>query len=94
MRHELTNWSLIIGDNPYQAPENNVTCLYGIRVNDGKIIQTSYIVSSSGREVTTYSGSVYVLKDIDPNYLKWMSDHNIKYNPENPISWRKFNIKN
>ena len=47
---------------------------------------TSSIVKAEGRTITTYSGSVYILQDIEPGYFQWLQDNNIPYHEDNPIT--------
>lgn len=79
----LYRWS-VIGD-PYKPPEDKALRLSGFRDQDEKQITTSVIVDVKGREVTTYSGSTYILEDVDPDYLKFLDATGEVYNPENPI---------
>jgi len=46
-------------------------------------VSTSNIVSAKGRHVTTNSGTVYVLGNIDPGYRRWLRKHKPGWN------WRK-----
>lgn len=80
----LHRWSVVGGD-PYRPPEENVIRLSGFRDQDERKINTSVIVGVNGREVTTYSGSVYILEDIDPDYLNFLNDTGKIYDPINPI---------
>jgi hypothetical protein len=82
----LHKWSLGYTD-PNRAPETQRACLYGIREPDNKEVQTSYIVSTNGKEVKTRN-STYILADIDPNYLDWMKSHGYEYDQDNPIKFR------
>lgn len=79
----LHRWS-VIGDS-YKAPEAGVLRLSGFRDQDEKKVTTSVIVEVNGREVTTYSGSVYILEDIDSDYLEFLDKTGETYDPENPI---------
>jgi hypothetical protein len=81
--HHLYRWS-VIGD-PYHAPEAPRLRLAGYRDKDAKRVHTSVIVEVNGREITTYSGSVYILEDIDPDYLKFLDETGDVYDPDNPI---------
>ena len=55
---------------------------------DGKSVVTSYIVFSNGKEVTTYSGTLYILGEPASEYLTWMKENNIDFDPENPITFK------
>ncbi len=61
------------------------------RYEDGKIVATSDIQKVAGKQITTRSGSVYLI-DGPPNddYITWMAKNDIdyKYDPENPIKVR------
>ena len=72
---------------PYLAPEQQPFRKYvaGILEENEKPITTSHIRKVDGRLVTTRSGSVYRLGEIDPDYLAWMQENRIAYDPENPI---------
>jgi hypothetical protein len=90
MKYNLYRWSVsAIYDNPYAAPEAGFACLVGHRNNEERRVRTSAIVSVKGREVTTFSGSVYILQDIDQNYRKFLEENNLEYDPEDPIKLRK-----
>lgn len=80
--YSLRRWSVV--RDPYKAPEVSATRLAGLR-DDAKHVTTSIIKKVNGREITTQSGSVYILEDIDPDYLKYLNDTGEHYNPENPI---------
>lgn len=86
--YSLHNWC--VTRDLWQAPEVGGQRLKGYR-NDEKLhrVITSPIVKVEGRNITTQSGSVYVLQEIDPDYLKWMQDNGIAYDPENPIKDRR-----
>ena len=60
------------------------------RLPDGETIITSAVVTAVGKEITTHSGTVYVL-DGPPlaEYAKWMQDNEIKYDSLNPFTIRK-----
>lgn len=81
--YHLHRWS--ITRDPYKAPEENTMRLSGFRDQDANKITTSIVVEINGREVTTYSGSVYILKDIDLDYLKFLDNIGEIYDWENPI---------
>ncbi len=83
--YHLHKWSVSSENDPWKAPEAQAKCLAGIRCEDDQQVVTSPIVSIEGRRVTTASGSVYILEDIDPDYVTWMKDNDIEYDPENPI---------
>lgn len=90
MKYSLYKWSIVpTFDDPFKAPEINPGRLFGFRDQDPKSVRTSPIVSVNGREITTSSGSVYILEDIDPAYLSWLEDNGFEYDPVNPIKIKK-----
>lgn len=83
--YHLKNWSITSANDPYLPPEAQRLRLHGLRVEDDKEVTTSYIVTVDGRNITTYSGSVYILEDIDPDYLQWLKDSGRTHDPDHPI---------
>lgn len=83
--YHLHRWSVIGDDNPYRAPEQSAIRLSGFRNQDSRRVTTSVIVAVNGREIETYSGSIYILEDIDPDYLKHLDSIGETYNFDNPI---------
>ena len=74
---KLERWSVVLRLGPYQAPEQGAPCLAGIVYGhpahaDGKLVRTSPIESADAEAetVTTHSGSVYELGEVDPDYEK------------------------
>lgn len=88
--YHLYKWSVIPSRDPYIAPDLNPGVLVGHRADDPREITTSRIVKAEGRTITTLSGSVYILEDIDPDYLLWLNQNNIPYNHEQPITVKKY----
>ncbi len=86
--YHLYRWSLVSSIDPYQAPETKKPRLTGFRDQDKNQVTTSPIIEVNGREITTYSGSVYILEDIDPDYLKFLDATGEVYDPENPIRFK------
>lgn len=86
--YHLFKWSVGMPDNNFMAPELRTIHLVGFRDKDSKRIRTSYIVSVKGCEVKTSSGSTYILEDIDLEYLQWLNDQGIDYDPDNPIKMK------
>jgi hypothetical protein len=86
--YHLHRWSVIDTD-PYAAPEARKLRLRGYRDQDAKRVHTSMVVEVRGREVETYSGSIYILEDIDPDYLDFLEELGEVYDPENPIRVKK-----
>jgi len=83
MEYHLHRWS-VVGDF-FKAPEAQRIRLSGFRNQDERRVTTSAVELVEGRRITTVSGSIYILEDIDPDYLNWMVDNNYPYDPENPI---------
>jgi hypothetical protein len=85
--YKLHRWAVVCSyDDPYLAPEANPKCLTGFRDEETKEVITSPIVKMNGREMTTYSGSLYILEDVSPEYLQWMDDNGFEMDPNNPIN--------
>jgi len=84
---KLENWS-VTGDawagtvnlvgNVYDHPNKE-------RHYDGKRIKTSYITKINKKEITTHSGTIYYLGEPEVEYVEWMKENNILFDPENPI---------
>jgi hypothetical protein len=91
----LKNWSVSYRtDDPWVAPECNPKCLKGNRYGngeEGRGVLTSAIVKIDGKKITTFSGSVYILEEPDPNYLQWMKKEGYNFDPENPIKDKRTN---
>ena len=85
--YHLHRWSVVA--DPYQAPEIQEKRLIGHRDQQPKAIRTGPVVKINGREITTWSGSVYILEDIDPEYRTWLEENNFCYDPENPLTLKK-----
>lgn len=86
----LHRWSVTqSSDDPYLAPEQIHACLLGIRDSDGKYVRTSPIVKAEGKEITTKSGTLYILEDMDPDFRLWLEQEGIEYDPENPITFKR-----
>jgi len=69
---------------PFKAPEQKHMYLIGY-LDTGVRIITSSIISTTGRIVRTESGSLYELCNPDQEYLNWMKEKNISFDPENPV---------
>lgn len=89
---KLENWSLVLGQggSAFDPPELLPRCLQGNvyghpKHMDGKFVITSRIVKTNGRQVDTYSGSIYWLENPDPKYLSWLEDNDYDFNSEEPI---------
>ena len=91
---KLNNWSVVYSGSPYQAPELRSMRLHGIvdnhpRLGKDQCVTTSTIVKAEGRTITTHSGSVYELGDIDPEYASYLKVNKIELDEENPIKIHK-----
>jgi len=89
-RYNLYRWSVASVGEAHWAPEQMRRALVGFRDQETKKVITSDIESANGREITTASGSVYVLQDIDPDYLVWMEKEGIVFDPTNPIKVKNY----
>lgn len=86
----LHRWSVVSScDDPFAAPELHQQCLLGIRDSDGKYVRTSPIAKAEGKEITTRSGTLYILEDMDPDFRLWLEEQEIQYDPENPITFKE-----
>src|SRR5271170_5635163 len=85
--YKLSHWSIQIKADPYAAPEtkNMDIRLVGYRDDESRAVITSSVMKVEGKTITTRSGSVYLLQDIDPAYEAWMKDNGIAYDPDDPI---------
>lgn len=85
----LTNWSIeFSADSAFQAPEARSQHLVGHTPDRTGLIITSRIVRAEGRLVTTRSGSVYELGEPSTEYLAWLTEHGLAYDPEQPVKVR------
>ncbi len=86
----LENWSVGVFSNVYQAPEMRSSYLTGTvyghpRKKDGTEIDTTPIAAVNGLLVTTRTGTVYQLGAPNPEYLSWLKENNIPFDPAEPI---------
>ena len=81
----IENWSVeLCPGRPYLAPElHDHFHLAGLIGGKSKL--TSRVVASSGRVVTTKSGSKYILGRIAPQYRRWMRQRGMKYDARRPV---------
>ena len=89
MERRLENWSVVV-DDPFRAPETGGQCLAGNtygdpRRADGTHVVTSPVVSVNGALVTTRSGSVYRLGEASAEYVAWLAEYGIPFDPANPV---------
>jgi hypothetical protein len=86
--YNLYKWSVSVDPyNGYTAPEARRAYLIGFRNDEKKPVATSYIKKVEGRRITTESGSVYILEDIDPIYSKWLKDDGYLPDEDSPLSF-------
>lgn len=86
MIYNLYKWSVVpLCNQPCLPPEANPICLSGYRNDETFPVKTTPVKKVNGREITTLSGSVYILEDIDIEYLSWCNNNNINYDYDNPI---------
>jgi hypothetical protein len=88
MRYHLERWS-VHTNNPFDAPECVRIRLRGVRTEDDRAVITSYVASVSGREVTTQSGTVYVLGTPSLEYVTWLGENEIPLDIEHLIRVRR-----
>ena len=82
--YSLHKWSIVGGGSPYTAPECQTIHLMGYRDNEEHSVMTSRVMEVNGRTITTRN-NIYILEDIDPDYLKFLKKNNIPYDQDNPI---------
>jgi hypothetical protein len=84
--YHLREWSVVTIGGPYDAPELCGIALMGRRAEDGKAVRTSNVATAEGIRITTTSGSVYMLEDVDPRYEQYLRNRGTPLNPLNPIT--------
>ena len=84
---KINNWSCC--RDPWQAPEISGLRIQGQCDEDlasKRTRTTSNIVKIDGCYIETYSGSVYELGEISPDYMNWLRENYPKdIDPANPI---------
>jgi hypothetical protein len=88
-KYHLHRWSVSMDDDPYQAPEVRAIRLVGFRDDETKQVITSPIKEVNGREATTWSGSIYILEDMDTGYRDWLIENNKDIDWGNPFKSKK-----
>jgi len=88
----IIDWSVVGRRTPYMAPECMTSHLQGNvynhpspDVSNGDFVTTSNMVDSSGVVVTTSSGTKYILGTVNDDYLKYIKDSGLKFDPLNPV---------
>lgn len=90
----LENWSVFVDNaDGYKPPELLKRYLNGTVFDhpfhsDGKSIDTSSIQVAEGKVVVTRSGTRYELGSPSPDYLRWLQEKGLSFDPENPIKRR------
>ncbi len=88
----IENWAVVKTTTPddlYTPPEKKPMQLSGIvyghcDLPDGEDIVTSVICKTRGRVVQTRNTS-YVLGEPHADYLAWLKEHDMTYNPDEPV---------
>jgi len=81
----LNNW-FVPDLDPFKAPEiKDGLHIIGVRSTDNVRVITSEVITCTGRLVRTNSGTLYMLGTVDSEYLNWMKEKNIAFDPANPI---------
>lgn len=86
----IENWSTGICDrNPFLSPELSGLHLRGqvyghASKEDGSWVKTSRIQSVQCRIIETLN-TTYELGEPDPEFVKWMQDEHISFDPDEPI---------
>lgn len=78
------------GASEYEAPESRPRALVGRvfghpRKQNGEFVKTSEIVEVIGRRVTTASGTVYLLGQVDPMYADYLLEQGRVLDEDEPI---------
>ena len=86
----INGWSITSTDDAYTPPEFRTISLHGAvsghpNFPDGSKITTSPVVKAESRVITTRSGKVYMLGEVDPGYLTYLLSIGREYNHESPI---------
>ena len=91
----LSDWWLdrMPGDG-FQAPETCAPVLIGLayghpRFADGSRVRTGEIQAIDGKMVTTGAErDVWELSDINPDYLRWLTEKGFTFDPEHPVNFK------
>lgn len=89
----IENWFVSDVSGPHTPPEHRsiVVCgeVHGHKSRpDGDKIQTSRIQSIRGKVIATLN-SKYRLGTVKKDYLDWMKEKGIEFNPDKPIRVKK-----
>ena len=86
----LEDWMPVRGGGPYEAPERAGVRIVG-RVydkparEDGTQVKTSRVVHVLGCLISTEGGSVYRLGEPKTDWLTWLADNDMPFDPETPL---------
>lgn len=88
--YKLENWSVVSENNPYYPPETHVKQLSGYvydnpKYPNGTKVRTSRILSSNGRLISTFGGSVYELGTVSTEYMDYLRSINRELDVTNPV---------
>ena len=93
MTAELRKWS--VRHDPYTTPETRSSGLNGLcygddRFPDGSPIELGRVASVDGDVMELkYDGSKFRLVDPDPEYLAWLKERGIPFDPEHPFKLKE-----
>lgn len=88
---KIENWSIITTKKNLYATSEGIPLrlignVYGHPQHyEGRFVETSNIIASSGKYVKTKSGSSYILGNICPKYSSWLRDYYPNIDPNNPF---------
>lgn len=99
--YTLENWAVVdIPNNPYVPPECKRKCLQGTCAERAREVYyrtprdiqkdevtTSPIEKIEGKRITTRSGTVYILGEVNPEYVSFLKAIGKELDQENPIKW-------
>lgn len=89
---KLEEWAVVTTSDEFTPPEMQSISLNGKvyghpRFQDGEIVTTSSIHNVKGKRVATQN-TIYELGEPCKDWLKWMEEAGIKFNPEAPFGER------
>ena len=89
----IEEWSVYVVDGgPFMAPELHRIGIQGLVANHPRYyrsgrVQTSAIVTVSGRTVQTASGSIYFLGKPSADYVRWLREQGKSLDEAQPIKF-------
>lgn len=90
----IENWACVYSEEcSFKAPERSILLVKGTvfghsKYKDGKTIQTSCIREVEGKIIHTQN-STYRLGEPKKEWLDWMKENGIDFDPENPIRTKR-----